>query len=160
MCKCETEYVQVSGWLATICSTSGNRTPPWSQSCTQHTHLHSFSCREVVVALRTLIARNASVTLQPKQTHSLHTQCTRTYYHSTGVSGYEYAYTPSTLFIYTYQVFPQQILSYSTFLYPLLLKHWGRMVYLASFTSLHLRLIALLPLEPSPSKTRTKQNGT
>ena len=53
------------------------------------THFH-------VVALRTLIAWNASVTLQPKQTQSLHTQCTHTYYHSTGVSGYEYDYTPST----------------------------------------------------------------
>ena len=31
-------------------------------------------------------------------------------------------------------------------------------IYLASFTSLHLRLIALIPLEPSPSKTKTEHN--
>ena len=77
MCKCETVYVQVSGWLATISLTSGNRTPPWSQPCKQHTHLHPFSCREVVVALRVLTARNASVTLRAKTntliTYTVHT---------------------------------------------------------------------------------------
>ena len=158
MCKCET-----------VCSGVGlagyNLFNLWEPNTTVEPTMYTTHTPALVFMQRSCCSTQSTHSpecisnpqSQNKHTHYIHSAhaLTTTF---TGVSGYEYAYTLSTLFIYTYQVFPQQILSYPTFLYPLLLKHWGRMVYiyLASFTSLHLRLIALIPLEPSPSKTKTE----